>query len=267
MALGSISGLISYLDLIHSAENVGAYTLVMYSLAQFMKLDATALEALHLNASHQASNKNMYLFGLLDKCKTAPGSRLLSQWIRQPLLSISEIEKRQELVGIFVDNDYLLQQVQDENLKSFPDLYKLGKKFMRTSKSLEDVVRVYQVITSLPALIECLQSHIGSGADILESSFITPIKTYSSDLAKLQELVETTIDLEATAYHEYLIKSDFHPKLEAVRKSMSDTMDEMKPAAERVALELNLEFEKKLKFEKNSQFGYHLRLSRAVFYL
>lgn len=57
-----------------------------------MRLDASALTALNLMPSpREGSNKSMSLYGLLNKCKTAQGSRLLMQWLKQPLLSLEEI--------------------------------------------------------------------------------------------------------------------------------------------------------------------------------
>lgn len=37
------------------------------------------------------SNKNMSLFGLLNRCKTAQGTRLLAQWLKQPLVNLHSI--------------------------------------------------------------------------------------------------------------------------------------------------------------------------------
>ena len=36
----------------------------------------------------------MSLFGLLNTCRTAQGTRLLAQWLQQPLLDVAEIGKR-----------------------------------------------------------------------------------------------------------------------------------------------------------------------------
>jgi DNA mismatch repair protein MSH2 len=35
----------------------------------------------------------MSVYGLLNKAKTAQGSRLMAQWLKQPLMNLSEISK------------------------------------------------------------------------------------------------------------------------------------------------------------------------------
>lgn len=70
-----------------------------------MKLDASALAALNLlPAPGGAGGKYGSLFGLLNRCKTAQGQRLLRVWLKQPLVNLWEIEKRLKLVEIFVED-------------------------------------------------------------------------------------------------------------------------------------------------------------------
>ncbi|KAI8922577.1 muts domain V-domain-containing protein [Powellomyces hirtus] len=262
-AMGCVACLIKYLGLLSLETNFHQYTLQLYDLSQYMRLDAAAVRALNLMPGPQdGSNKSMSLYGLLNKCKTAQGSRLLAQWLKQPLMSLVEIEMRHDLVEAFANDTDLRQSLQEDNLKNFPDLHRLAKRFQRQNAHLQDVIRVYQVIIKLPALKAALEAHNSSHSGLLKELFVDKIQEYMVHLKNLEELVETTIDLNAVERHDFRIKADFDQSLQEVRALMDTTYEQLEPEAIRVADALDIEYEKKLKFEKNSQYGYIMRLSR-----
>jgi DNA mismatch repair protein MSH2 len=91
----------------------GLFDLQLHDLAQYMRLDASAVKALCLMPSLvEGANRNMSLYGLLNKCRTPQGSRLLLQWIKQPLIDLQSIHYRQNFVQIFYDNSELRQALQ-----------------------------------------------------------------------------------------------------------------------------------------------------------
>ncbi|KAI8902032.1 muts domain V-domain-containing protein [Globomyces pollinis-pini] len=262
-AMSATACLVTYLQLLEDDSNMNSYTLRKLDLNQYMKLDVSAVKALNLTPAPKDGNKNMSLFGLLNHCKTPQGSRLLGQWIKQPLLDISQINTRQDFVELFFNDSHVRNTLKEEKLKSFPDLHRLAKKFQRGKASLQDVIRVYQVVLGLPELARTLSEYQGPHQHILEETFISKIAEHEKRLENLKNMVETTIDLEAVNNHEYLIRAEFNPDLQELKSKMDEVFKQLKPEAKRVALKLDLDFDKKLKFENNSQYGYHLRVSRA----
>lgn len=139
-----------------------------------MKLDASALRALNLVDAPGASgtsNRNTTLLSLLNKCKTAQGVLTLGTWLKQPLVNLHEIrtlfstqhlpyvnvnrtiDERQDLVGAFADDSKTRKTIQDEFLRYMPDLHRLSKRFQKSVASLEDVVRVYQVVLKVKKVL------------------------------------------------------------------------------------------------------------------
>ncbi|CAG8440794.1 12318_t:CDS:10 [Acaulospora colombiana] len=162
------------------------------------------------------SNKTTSLFGLLNKCKTSQGSRLLGQWLKQPLMNLKEIEQRLSLVEIFVDDTEVRQSLREENLRNIPDLHRIAKRFQRGNASLQDVIRVYQVLVKLPELVNVLESfNVTDNAvkDAIEDVYLVKLREHNSQLEKLKEMVETTVDFEAAENHHYVIKADFDDTL------------------------------------------------------
>ena len=93
LAMSSLAALLIYLSLLADLSLHGQFRLHRHDLSQYMKLDASALKALNLmpNPNEVGGNKNMSLYGLLDRCRTSQGKRLLGRWLKQPLVNLHEI--------------------------------------------------------------------------------------------------------------------------------------------------------------------------------
>ena len=263
LAMGSAAALIKYLGVLSDPSNFGQYQLYQHDLSQYMKLDASALKALNLMPGPRDGSKTMSLYGLLNHCKTPVGSRLLAQWLKQPLMSIEEIERRQQLVEAFVQDTELRQTMQEEHLRSIPDLYRLAKRFQRKLANLEDVVRAYQVVIRIPGFIGTLEGVMDEQyKDPLDGEYTSKLVEFSNSLAKLQEMVETTVDLDALDHHEFIIKPEFDESLRIIRKKLEKLKYEMDVEHTKVGKDLNQDTEKKLFLENHRTHGWCFRLTR-----
>lgn len=263
LAMGSAAALIKYLGVLHDTSNFGQYQLYQHDLSQFMKLDASALKALNLMPGPRDGAKTMSLYGLLNHCKTPVGSRLLAQWLKQPLMNKIDIEKRQQLVEAFVEDTELRQTLQEEHLRSLPDLYRLSKRFQRKLANLENVVTAYQVVLRLPGIIGTLEGVMDEQyKDPLEENYTSKLRDFADSLAKLQEMVETTVDLDAMDNHEYVIKPEFDDGLRIIRKRLDKARSELDQEHRAAAKDLGQEMDKKLFLENHKTHGWCLRLTR-----
>ncbi|KFH40924.1 DNA mismatch repair protein msh-like protein [Hapsidospora chrysogenum ATCC 11550] len=264
LAMGSAAALIKYLGVLQDPSNFGQYQLFQHDLAQFMKLDAAALKALNLMPGPRDGSKTMSLYGVLNHCKTPVGSRLLAQWLKQPLMSKDEIEKRQQLVEAFFADTELRQTMQEEHLRSVPDLYRLSKRFQRKKASLEDVVRAYQVVIRLPGFIGTLEGVMDEAyRDPLDEAYTTKLRDLSDSLGKLQDMVEQTVDLNALDRHEYIIKSEYDPSLRIIRKKLDQLDRDIKAEFHASARDLGQEPDKKIFLETSHKVhGVCMRLTR-----
>lgn len=264
LAMGSAASLIKYLSILQDSSNFGQYQLYQHDLAQYMKLDAAALKALNLMPGPRDGAKTMSIFGVLNHCKTPIGSRLLAQWLKQPLMSKDEIEKRQQLVEAFYNDTELRQTLQEVHLRSVPDLYRLSKRFQRKKATLEDVVRAYQVVIRLPGFIGTFEGVMDEAyRDPLDAAYTTKLRDLSDNLGKLQDMVEQTVDLDALDRHEYIIKSDYDAGLRIIRKKLDQLERSIREEFHEAARDLDQEADKKIFLETSHKVhGVCMRLTR-----
>ncbi|KAI8812287.1 muts domain V-domain-containing protein [Cladochytrium replicatum] len=254
-ALSCLASVIKYLHLMEDESSFGQYSIETHDLTLYMRLDAAAVRALNLMPRPQDGTYTTF------QCNCTLTQKQ-SQWLKQPLLSIAEIRVRHDLVEALTASTELRQSLQDEHLKAFPDLQRLAKRFLKGSANLQDVVRIYQVVLRLPDLVHELEAYNRSHMQLIRDTYAIKLNGFIERLDKLKELVETTIDLEALNNHEFLINPDFDPDLEQLKGEMNKTFKEIQKQAQKIADDLDYELDKKLKFEKSPQYGYHMRLSR-----
>ena len=264
LAMGSAAALIKYLQVLHDPSNFGQYQLYQHDLSQFMKLDASALKALNLMPGPRDGAKTMSLYGLLNHCKTPVGSRLLAQWLKQPLMNLDEIEKRQQLVEAFVEDTELRQIMQEEHLRAIPDLYRLAKRFQKKQATLENTVTVYQAVLRLPAIIVSLETVMDEAyKDPLDAIYTSRLRELNVSLSKLAEMVETTVDLDAVDSHEYKIKPEFDDSLRIITRKIEKLRHEMDVEHRAASNDLGQEIDKKLFLEHHKVYGWCMRLTRT----
>ncbi|RDX54685.1 DNA mismatch repair protein [Lentinus brumalis] len=266
-APASLSALVSYLSLLSDPSNHGAWSIRTHDLSQYMRLDASALRALNLTEApgNIGSNKNTTLFGLLNKCKTAQGSRLLGSWLKQPLVNRHEILKRQNLVEMFFEDANTRRTLQDEYLKLMPDMHRICKRFQKSVASLEDVVRVYQAVLKLEGLISTIEATETSSVEykaLLEETYLSKFKEYETALSKYSEMVQQTLDLDELENHNFVIKPDYDSRLQELADKLSEVRDGLDEQHRKAGKTLGLELDKKLHLENSPQYGYCFRVTK-----
>uniref|UniRef100_H2YRN8 DNA mismatch repair protein Msh2 n=1 Tax=Ciona savignyi TaxID=51511 RepID=H2YRN8_CIOSA len=270
LAASSLSSLIHYLELLSKDENFGEFRIRKFDLSQFMKLDSAAYSALNLFPERntqgivQHSKPVDSLYGVLNNCQTVQGQRLLTRWIKQPLIDVNHLEERLSVVEAFVEISELRRSLADEHLKKLPDFDRLSKKFHRKKASLQDSYRVYQAIKQLPYICESMEKHaeeLESNYNLLREMFIAPIRQLLLDFEKFTEMLDSTLDFKMVERHEYMVKCDFDPELQRLRSKMTEVEEEMEEAFTDAATQLKLEKGKTIKLELAPQFGYVFRVT------
>lgn len=87
LAMSSLNAAIKYLDLASDNCNMGYFTIETMNLNRFVHLDAAAVSALNLlpklgTSITSSAYKWQSILGVLDRCQTPQGHRLMAQWIK-----------------------------------------------------------------------------------------------------------------------------------------------------------------------------------------
>ncbi|MDA3961323.1 MAG: DNA mismatch repair protein MutS [Planctomycetota bacterium] len=88
-------------------------TITRVHRGEHLVIDATCRRNLELLRNSRDTTRRGSLLAAIDRTRTAPGARLLGDWLSRPLASLTGIERRHEAVAALVDDDALRQDLRD----------------------------------------------------------------------------------------------------------------------------------------------------------
>ena len=224
-----------------------------YEPTQYLQMSHTVQTNLELIKSAKTSKKMGSLFWLLDKTSTAMGGRLLKSWIERPLLSVTEITRRQEMVQALLD-DYFTRETVIDSLKGVYDLERLTGRIAFGSVNAREMLQLAHSLGAIPeilnALLETNNPHLQNFAKQID-----PLKGIH-DL-----IVNTIVDNPPLPTTEGgLIREGVSEQLDRYRDAMNNGkkwLSEME-SHEREVTGIN-----NLKVGYNKVFGYYIEVTNS----
>ncbi|KAL8162548.1 hypothetical protein V2J09_014037 [Rumex salicifolius] len=204
------------------------------SLNKFLKLDAAAHESLQIfqidkHPSHMGigrTKEGFSVYGMINKCLTPIGRRLLRNWFLRPILDLEILNSRFDAISFFLHCEELMASLR-ETLRSVKDIPFLLKKFNSPSslctrsdwaaflKSLCSILQLKNIFEvgiseNLKEYAEQLNVDIIGKADLC----------ITTELAYVYELIIGVIDVSRAKEKEYdtIVKDCFCEELDELRQ-------------------------------------------------
>ena len=227
--------------------------LSLYSLDDFMVLDASTRRNLELTETLRSSDSRGSLLGTLDRTVSPMGKRLIRQWISKPLTNIAQIETRQNAVEAFVNDGMLRAEVQ-QKLHDINDIERLINRINGNSAIPRDLTALRSSLANLPDIISLLTDVLGRIAPAMKR--ILPLRE------PYQLLVEAISDNPpATLQNTGIIRAGYSEELDQVIISSKHAREWM---ANLESAERDRTGIKTLKVGYNKVFGYYIEISRGL---
>jgi len=251
--------------MLNDGTDDATYDLLFGSLDTVMRLDSAAADAINLLHKPDYPSQFGSIFGVLNKCKTKMGSRLLERWLRQPLIDHNEINARLDIVETLKNSMTARQQLLDGPLKGTPDIDSVLAKMQkqRPGTGLDEVFRLYVFTTKIPVFCSILSDLVADDKESQQSTtitnkFIKPLEDLIQKFVMYQQLVEHILDLDKLP--DLVVNSKHDNKLEELREEQEDLYNE----AERLQNATNNKVSGiDVKMEVNPQHGFIFRTTKA----
>lgn len=218
--------------------------------SDFMMLDYGTLKNLEITENIR-SNNGLSLFKVINKTCTAMGSRTLKDFLTKPLLDISKINKRLDLVQVFFNNIIKSGEIIDK-LNNIYDLERISNKIIYENIKKNDLINLKNSIFNIFYIKNLLQ-------DLNDNNIKENFDEINIDeLNYIYTLLENSIDDSLESKH--LIKSEYNESLKYYRNLINNSTD--------ILLEIEKEEKEKtgaktLKIGYNKVFGYYIEITKA----
>ena len=217
----------------------------------YLEMDIHTIRNLELIETLRLKERNNSLIWLLDKCKTAMGSRLLKDWLLKPLKDINKLNERYDKIDKLNEEFMSLDELRNA-LYEIYDIERLCGKVSCGNLNGRDVLQLKNSLAVLPRIRQII-TNLGFNYTLV-------------DVNDLYELLDKAIyeNPPVGIKEGYLIKDGYNQELDelkAIRSGGKDFIAELE----------NTEREKtgikNLKVGYNKVFGYYIEISKGQTHL
>ena len=215
--------------------------------SMYLEFDINTKKNLELVETLRNRERQYSLLWLLDKCKTAMGSRYLKNSILNPLTNKKEIERRYDMVSL-LSTEFILRDDLIKCLEKVYDLERLVGRITYGNLNAKDLLQLKSSLKELPTIKNILE----------ELHYDKAIETFE----ELYSLLDRTIleDAPFTLHEGHLIKEGYNEELDELKRIRSGSKDFIlsleKEEKERTGI-------KNLKVGFNKVFGYYIEVSKG----
>lgn len=225
---------------------------VVFLTENQLYLDSVAQKTLELFES-SSGRKDATLFGVLNRCSTPMGERLLSLYIMSPTNDIEEIATRQNLVEYFLLNKEIRLRLKDY-LKEIYDLERIMTRIAAKKASPADLTWLKNSLKPLSDIKNTLEKS--------NNPFVEDIYNSFDDLKDVYDFLDTAVvdDPPATIEKGGAIKDGYVKEIDELRFLRKNSRAEL---AKIETEEKNLTGINTLKVKYNKVFGYYIEVPKS----
>ena len=219
----------------------------VYKSSMYLEFDSNTKKNLELVETIRNRERQYSLLWLLDKCKTAMGSRFLKNTILNPLTDKKEIEKRYDMVSL-LSTEFILRDDLIKSLSNVYDLERLVGRITYGNLNAKDLLQLKTSLKELPTISKILK----------ELKYEKDIETFE----EVYSLLEKSIleDAPFTLHEGHLIKEGYNPELDELKKISSGSKDFILELEQQEKQRTGI---KNLKVGFNKVFGYYIEVSKG----
>ena len=239
-----VAHLFYYLD-VRQLKDLSHITKINYlHKNDYLEMDIHSIRNLELVETLRLKERTYSLVWLLDKCKTAMGSRKLKSWMLNPLKNKDKINERYDKIEK-LNNEFIIKDELKNLLYEVYDIERLSGKVINGSLNARDLLQLKNSIKVMPMIKE----------KITTLGFDYSLDTHE-ELFKL--LDASIVDEPPISTKEgYMIKNGFNSELDELRNIRSGGKDFVAAFEAKVKEETGI---KSLKVGFNKVFGYFIEI-------
>ena len=224
--------------------------LTTYSTDSFMALDVQTQRNLELFHSSRSGTFGGSLLSIIDLTRTAMGGRLLRRWLGQPLLDITELNKRQDAIEWFGENTLARSQAISL-LGEVADLERLINRVKGGIAAPRELIALRRSLEIIPKLKQVLES----------ANSIDWLKDELKPCPEVVDLISQAIVEQPGSLDEGgVVRQGFSEELDNLRQTSKNAKQYLADLERKEREKTGI---KSLKVGFNKVFGYYIEVSKS----